>query len=724
MPISVMMMLAVLVISFASSFWVPKKLVFIESLFIYFLLAASIALLILNTGGTTSPYLVIWALICISASIFGLWGFMPILIATGVFSASIYLDQNSLSNESIIAILISGILPLIASVIVWHSKSARDEIDDDNKAYKKLATELNAVASKSEVVINAIGDGVIAVDNKGVIQLINPAAQRIIGWGKQDAVGLNYKSVLRLVDDKNAILDPTKDPIQQVLNNNQQIRTNDLGIMTNSDKKIIASLVVSPIGDTGSGVIAVFHDITKEKAEERQQAEFISTASHEMRTPVAAIEGYLSLALNTQTAQVDDRARDFINKAHASVDHLGHLFQDLLDVSKADDGRMSNNPKVVDIVAMTNEIIQSFYQKAASKGVRLVFKPVVGSNREKHISPVYFVNLDNDHIREIVNNLTENAIKYTQAGEIIVDITGDDDHVTFSIKDSGIGIPIEDVPHLFQKFYRVDNKDTREIGGTGLGLYICRRLAEIMGGRIWVESARGRGSTFYVELPRISSQEASKLQKQEVIKDKQEADKIFANQSQAGQDIIKTRAYVANSENAPIQTPQPMSAPKPVMPAPVPRSSSLTPEQIAAYVAKQRALAQQQALFQNQPAKLPQLQQSRIIPQPIPVPKQPQVQPQPIVQPQIKTQVYKYPAQAQVPTPQPIAQKPQTPQPAVPQFVFRQQPQNIIAKPQRVSNRPSVIPINQIEITTRVARPNTSTTPRPITMSVPGRGGK
>src|SRR5690606_7203888 len=109
---------------------------------------------------------------------------------------------------------------------------------------------------------------------------------------------------------------------------------------THSGKKLLISLVVSPVGQIGSGAIIVFRDITKEKAEEREQAEFISTASHEMRTPVASIEGYLGLTLNPATAQIDEKARDFITKAHESAQHLGRLFQGLLDVTKADDGRI------------------------------------------------------------------------------------------------------------------------------------------------------------------------------------------------------------------------------------------------------------------------------------------------------------------------------------------------------------------------------------------------
>lgn len=526
-------------------------------------------------------------LVSVFAGIFGLWGTLSVFITTFVFTAIQYMRGN-FAAEVIVVIALSSLLPLIIGAILWYKKSEKD-IAGDNRDYRSLANELTEVASKSEVVINAIGDGVIAIDSKGVIQIINPAAQRLIGWGKQDALTLNYKSVFKLVNQKNEVLDSLSDPIQQVLNTNQQIRTNDLSLITSSSKKIMISLVVSPVGDVGSGIIAVFRDITKEKSDEREQAEFISTASHEMRTPVASIEGYLGLAMNPQTAQIDDRARDFILKAHASAEHLGHLFQDLLDVSKADDSRISNNPKVVNIVTFVHDIVQGLSQKATDKGLRLIYKPIPDDNAlDRTIPPVFSVNLDNDHIREIINNLVENAIKYTPRGDVIVDVDGDEDHVIVSVKDSGIGIPAEDMSHLFQKFYRVENKDTRDIGGTGLGLYLSRRLAEIMGGRIWVESIYTRGSVFYLELPRVSSQEAERIKEQSTLIAQEEA-----NQKANTQTALQAAEFTPTSTPSTNTTEGQLQAPTTEPPHNVPRSQALTPEQIAAYVAQQRELIQQ-----------------------------------------------------------------------------------------------------------------------------------
>lgn len=499
-----------LVAGFCSYLWAPKAYVFWVSLGGFGLLCLLGAALILTTGGIASPFIAFWMLLSVFAGVFGWYGIAPL------FSASVgyllYITFGGFATTgSTATIVLTALLPLIASYLIWHRQSAGEASSD--RAYRRLATELSQVANKSEVVINAIADGVIALNSQGAIQLINPAAQQIIGWGKQDALSLDYKSVLKLLDKDGHELEPATDPVHQVLGTNKQIVTNNLSLRTNSNKRIVVSLSVSPVGQLGSGVIIVFRDITKEKKEEREQAEFISTASHEMRTPVATIEGYLGLALNPATAQIDDKAREFIGKAHDSAQHLGRLFADLLDISKAEDGRLQNIPKAVDVVAFTEGITDGLRPQADKKGLRLVFKPApdggdTQAGGERRLNPVFYANVDNDHLREVFSNLVENAIKYTPSGEVIVDITGDTDHIVISVADSGIGIPKEDQAHLFQKFYRVDNSDTREIGGTGLGLYLSRRLAETMGGRIWVESEYKQGSTFYLELPRISHEEA------------------------------------------------------------------------------------------------------------------------------------------------------------------------------------------------------------------------
>lgn len=506
---------AAAVISAAAYLKPPQKAMYWVSLGAYILLTAAIAWVVMATGGIASPFIVLWMLAAVFSGLFGAIGIGGLGLLFAVYLVSLYMGVQPPANRELLIAGLAGGLPIVISFLLWHTKSSTEA--DKEKAFSALAAELSNVASKSEIVINAIADGVIAIDGKGVVQLINPAAQAIIGWGKEDSLNLDYKLILKLTDAKGKELTPQDDPVQQVLFTNKTVVNDDLMLLTNSGKQLLVSVLVSPVGAPGSGAIIVFRDITAQKTEERQQAEFISTASHEMRTPVAAIEGYLGLALNPATAAIDDKARAYLTKAHESAEHLGRLFQDLLDVSKAEDGRLSNNPVVIDLSSMVADIAGSLLPKAQQKGLTLLCKSTSSDGSgDRRIAPVYYTLADRDHVREVVSNLVENAIKYTPQGTVTVDVGGDDSSAIVSIRDTGIGIPPEDIAHLFQKFYRVDNSATREIGGTGLGLYLCRRLVETMNGRIWVESEYGKGSTFLVALPRLSNEEAmARLQQAE-----------------------------------------------------------------------------------------------------------------------------------------------------------------------------------------------------------------
>lgn len=483
-------------------FWLPRKHETEIGIFVYLLTVAVAAITIITSGGVVSPFLVMWIIVAIFAGFFGaiILGMMGLLVILQIVATSV---QQGINVQFIIGYLFFGFLPLIFSLVLW----IRRQKTDDNTS--NLENRLSAVESKSDVVINAIDDGVLAISKDGNIELINPSAQQIIGWDQGDALGLNWKSVLKLVTSDGKDVEDLENPIAQSLSKNQPTHNDKLFLLTSSEKRILVSIVSSPVGTDGEGIIVVFRDITKEKAEEREQAEFISTASHEMRTPVASIEGYLGLALNPATAHIDEKARDFITKAHESAQHLGRLFQDLLDISKVEDGRMKNNPKVINVNEFLKDIFDGLATKANEKQLNYIFMPdIVGESKEKSLQPIFYANIDPDHFREVVSNLIENAIKYTPSGEVVVNVTGDDKQISVSVKDSGIGIPAEDIPHLFQKFYRVDNSDTREIGGTGLGLYLSRRLAEAMSGNLRVESKYKEGSTFYLEIPRMNSSEA------------------------------------------------------------------------------------------------------------------------------------------------------------------------------------------------------------------------
>ena len=500
-------------ISLIACLWLPKQHETSIALAIYAIAVLVAAVTTCTSGLLSSPFLVVWIIVALFSGFFGtiVTALVAALVVSQVVITSI---QHDFTPQTITASLFFSLLPLVFSISLWNNRTPQHE----QSQFADLKDRLSTAETMSDVVINTIDDGVLAISSAGNIELINPSAQRIIGWDKGDALGLNWKSVLKLITTDGKDVSDLDNPVAQALRMKKPTHSDKLFLLTSSQKRILVSIISSPVNKENAGIIVVFRDITREKEEERQQAEFISTASHEMRTPVASIEGYLGLALNPATASIDDKARTFITKAHESTKHLGRLFQDLLDISKAEDGRLKNDPHIIDVTEFVQELFNSLKQKALAKHLTYIFTPASTNQNEdgeKSLQPIFYANVDPDHFREVISNLIENAIKYTPSGTVTVDITGDEKQVSVSVADSGIGIPKEDIPHLFQKFYRVDNSETQEISGTGLGLYLSRRLAEAMSGNLRVESEYQKGSTFFLEIPRMNTAEArEKLNKQ------------------------------------------------------------------------------------------------------------------------------------------------------------------------------------------------------------------
>lgn len=385
----------------------------------------------------------------------------------------------------------------------------------------ELADKLRDEKLKSSIILNAIQDGVVLVDDEGIIRVFNPSAGTITGWAANEAEGLDWRLVFKFVDTKNQPVTDADVALAKVFKDGQPLRDNTANLVTKAGKAVALSISVSPLLDADknvTGAVAIFRDVSIERQEEGRRADFISTASHEMRTPVAAIEGYLSLALNDKVATIDARARGYLEKAHSSTQHLGQLFQDLLTSAKAEDGRLTNHPRVVEIGALLEQLVSDLRFSAEKKGLFMEF--VSGASggtvdaTSKVVRPLYYAIVDPDRLQEVITNLFDNAVKYTEQGKVSIGLTGNDQVVQFYVRDTGPGIPAEDIPHLFQKFYRVDTSATRTIGGTGLGLFICRKIVELYNGRIWVESEPDKGSTFFINLPRITTQKAEQLMAQ------------------------------------------------------------------------------------------------------------------------------------------------------------------------------------------------------------------
>ncbi|MBQ9020336.1 PAS domain-containing sensor histidine kinase [Candidatus Saccharibacteria bacterium] len=353
-------------------------------------------------------------------------------------------------------------------------------------------------------VINSINEGVIIIDAQNVITLINPAAVAMIGCeAPENAIGLEYLAIMRFETGEGMPVDAPQNKIVAAVNNNQAFTSREYVLINMQNQRIPVAMSVVPTDGPEADKVLTFRNISKELEEEGAQMEFISTASHEMRTPVASIEGYLGLALNPQTATIDERARKYLEEAHASSQHLGRLFQDLLDVTKLDDKKVRLHMVPVEMGEVVRNIAEAQAPAMGAKKLRYSF----GATENGLDQEIYGL-VDIDFLREILNNLLENAVKYTpEGGAVWVNVQGDGDRILINVTDTGMGISPEDLRHVFQKFYREDHSQTRENGGTGLGLYLVKSRAEAMGGKVWAESSFGEGSTFYVSLPRLTVEE-------------------------------------------------------------------------------------------------------------------------------------------------------------------------------------------------------------------------
>lgn len=246
-----------------------------------------------------------------------------------------------------------------------------------------------------------------------------------------------------------------------------------------------------------------FHDTSKQLAQANQRLkeldklkdDFVSVASHELRTPMTVIKSYLWMALNRSDVKLSDKMKKYIDRAYVSTERLINLVNDMLNVSRIESGRIEIRPSVFSLQALMEETISEITPKADEKAIKIFIAK----------SPLPEVFADSDKVHQVLLNLFGNALKFTPSqGSIIASFSSDGQMVEASIKDSGVGISKEDISRLFQKFGRLDNSYVAAAtsGGTGLGLFICKSLVELMKGKIWVESEGvGKGTKFTFSLP-------------------------------------------------------------------------------------------------------------------------------------------------------------------------------------------------------------------------------
>jgi signal transduction histidine kinase len=330
-------------------------------------------------------------------------------------------------------------------------------------------------------VLAAVGDGVVLVDAGGVVRYWNRAAEAITGLPRPavlDRPALEAIPGWKMVAQHVPVaLDPFAIPRAQSL---------PLGV---GERELWLSVLGVAVVD---GTVYAFRDLTEERALDTLKAEFVSTVSHELRTPLAAIYGAAMTLRREDVVLDEDQNTTLLNVITNESDRLARTVNAILWASRLDSDALSTTIESCDPVGLARDVIDAQRIHLPSH-VRLELVP------EHELPPVA---ADPDKVRQVLANLVDNAVKYSpDGGEVRVEITNEPDGIRFAIRDPGLGIPYAEQRRIFDKFYRLDPDMTRGIGGTGLGLYICRELVRRMQGKIWVTSEPGRGSTFAFELP-------------------------------------------------------------------------------------------------------------------------------------------------------------------------------------------------------------------------------
>ncbi len=404
--------------------------------------------------------------------------------------------RPELSESQIILPLLSRNGRAVGALTVATAAPARGYVADDLSWARALAgmialaietSRLNAeveASSDADRVLTHVGEGVFHVDRGGLIRLWNPAAAGITGVSGEAAEG---HAALEAIPGWQEIAERVP-----VGTTREHARPATLPLDTERGERWIS---ISGV-DFFSGTVYAFRDITEEHRLDELKAEFITTASHELRTPLAAVYG-AAQTLRRHDFALDDAGRErFISLIVDESEHLARIVNQILLANQLEVGRLDLLTEPFDAADLLERVVEAA-RTYAPEAITFDIQAASG------VPPVA---ADKDRARQIVVNLVENAIKYSPGGgRIELGVEAKDGEVLFRVVDEGMGIPSGEQARIFEKFYRLDPEMTQGIGGTGLGLYICRELVERMGGRIWLESDEGKGSTFFFELPSAAS---------------------------------------------------------------------------------------------------------------------------------------------------------------------------------------------------------------------------
>ena len=369
--------------------------------------------------------------------------------------------------------------------------ATNEELAESERRLQELVDELRLADERSAklvAIVESSDDAIIGKNLEGIITSWNRGAEQIFGYTENEIVG---KSVLTLIPEDLQHEEPV---ILGRLRNGEKIDHYETIRRAHDGRLIDVSLTISPIKDKEGRVIGVSkiaRDITEQKRDEQRKNDFIGMASHELKTPLTSLTALIQVLQMKLSGTADEFVPTALGKAIQQARRMTALINGFLSVSRLESGKLVMDKRTFELTALIREMIDEISLTTSTHSI--TFEPAEAIE----------VLADHDKIGSVISNLLSNAVKYSPKGKSIqVDCVLQEKEVLVSVKDEGMGVRPQDIGRLFERYYRVESEHTKQISGFGVGLYLSAEIIQRHDGRIWVESEKGIGSTFYFTLPR------------------------------------------------------------------------------------------------------------------------------------------------------------------------------------------------------------------------------
>jgi PAS domain S-box-containing protein len=357
-------------------------------------------------------------------------------------------------------------------------------LEDTEEARKDAVRERN----KTMTMIENLTDGILLLNNRNEVEIISPLVVDFFRKSKEQILGKNIADLFdseELKQFQELLIDTKKRRVNSVVGK-------EISIGKRMDIEV--STVFLEEGAEEGGVLIILHDVTRDKLVERMKTEFVSIAAHQLRTPLSAIKWTLRMVLDGDTGKITDEQKDLLEKTYISNERMILLINDLLNVSRIEEGRFLYKQELANLEDVISNVIDDSQDIVKMKKMTLKF------DKPKDVLPQ--VSIDKEKMKLAIQNLLENAVKYTpEGGKINISLEKENDKLVFKIEDSGVGIPEDQHERIFTKFFRGDNVIRMETEGSGLGLYTTMNIIEAHKGKIWFDSKEGEGTTFTFVIP-------------------------------------------------------------------------------------------------------------------------------------------------------------------------------------------------------------------------------